>query len=135
NETFRLERVPDMYGLPLALSATTAAAITTRRTEDAAARLLANGVLVRIDDVELKGFDGARSVYAYVPQDDPGRGAFEAGREALDRDLLREGLTHLSQVGSGCLRDAATFVSGRYRSAHKSVHWPAELRTLAETEI
>jgi adenylate cyclase len=122
NETFRLERVPDMYGLPLALAATTAAAITARRTEDAAARLLANGVLVRIDDVELKGFDGARSVYAYVPQDDPGRSAFEAGREALDRDLLREGLTHLSQVGSGCLRDAATFVSGRYRSAHEPVH-------------
>ena len=122
NETFRLERVPDMYGLPLALSATTAAAITARRTEDAAARLLANGVFVRIDDVELRGFDGARSVYAYVPQDDPGRSAFEAGREALDRDLLREGLTHLSQVGSGCLRDAATFVSERYRSAHEPGH-------------
>ena len=68
-----------------------------------------------MDDVELKGFSGARSVYAFVPEDDPGRTAFEAGRKALDRNMIDQGLAHLGSVESGVLQQAAKVVSDRYR--------------------
>ena len=56
NETFRLERVPDLYGLPLMVAASTAELIMSSRSEAAAAQAIASNVLVRVDDVELKGF-------------------------------------------------------------------------------
>jgi class 3 adenylate cyclase len=116
NETFRLERIPDLYGLPLALAAATADGIKAMGSESKAAKALSGGALVRVDDVELKGFSGARGVYAYVPDGDPGRAAFEAGRAALDRGSIPEGLTHLDRVQSGLLKSAARVVSARYRS-------------------
>ncbi len=115
NETFRLERVPDLYGLPVALSATTAEAIRAGAPDKDVAEALLDGALVRIDDVELKGFSASRAVYAYVPRDDPGRAAFEAGRAALDRGLVPEGLAQLERVQSGLLKPAAKVVSERYR--------------------
>lgn len=114
NETFRLERVPDLYGFRLMAAATTAAAIMAG---EGGAAELGGGMLVRVDDVELKGFAGSRSVYAFVPADDPGLAAFQAGRKALDQQQVREGLAHLGKVDSGLLRHAATVVSERYRSA------------------
>jgi class 3 adenylate cyclase len=114
NETFRLERIPDQYGLSLAVAASTAELILASRS-DAAAAAIAGGALVRLDEVELKGFSGARSVYAFVPGDDPGRAAFEAGRQALDRKMVDEGLAHLGSVASGVLQQAAKVVSARYR--------------------
>jgi class 3 adenylate cyclase len=117
NETFRLERVPDLYGMPLMVAATTAAAIMAARPEEISTGGMTGGVLIRVDDVELKGFTGSRSVFAFVPGDDPGRAAFEAGRKALDQGRVHEGLAHLNRVQSGLLQKAATVVSDRYRSA------------------
>ncbi len=115
NETFRLERVPDLYGLPLIVAASTADLILASPSGAAAAQAIAGGVLMRVDDLELKGFTGARAVYAFVPADDPGRASFEAGRNALDRNMIDEGLAHLDRVESGVLRQAAKIVSARYR--------------------
>jgi class 3 adenylate cyclase len=115
NETFRLERVPDLYGLPLIVAASTADLILASPSGAAAAQAIAGGVLMRVDDLELKGFTGARAVYAFVPADDPGRASFEAGRNALDRNMIDEGLAHLDRVESGALRQAAKVVSARYR--------------------
>ena len=117
NETFRLERIPDLYGLRLILAAATAELIMAGQAATTAPQDMAGGALIRVDDVELKGFTGSRSVYAFVPGDDPGRAAFEAGRKALDQQSVLEGLAHLGKVDSGLLRHAATVVAERYRSA------------------
>ena len=109
NETFRIEKVADVYGLPLLLAASTAEMIMG--STSGAASVLGSNVLLRIDDLELKGFAGARSVYALVPRDDPGLAAFEAGRKALDRHMVGEGLAHLAAVERGMLRQAAKVVS------------------------
>jgi adenylate cyclase len=113
NETFRIEKVADVYGLPLLLAASTAEMIMG--STSGAASVLGSNVLLRIDDLELKGFAGARSVYALVPRDDPGLGAFEAGRKALDRHMVGEGLAHLAAVERGMLRQAAKVVSARHQ--------------------
>ena len=113
NETFRIEKVADVYGLPLLLAASTAEMIMG--STSGAASVLGSNVLLRIDDLELKGFAGARSVYALVPRDDPGLAAFEAGRKALDRHMVGEGLAHLAAVERGMLRQAAKVVSARHQ--------------------
>ena len=115
NETFRIEKVADVYGLPLLLAASTAEMIMG--STSGAASVLGSNVLLRIDDLELKGFAGARSVYALVPRDDPGLAAFEAGRKALDRHMVGEGLAHLAAVERGMLRQAAKVVSARHQPA------------------
>jgi class 3 adenylate cyclase len=115
NETFRLEKIPDLYGLPLLMAASTAEMMMASKSSAASAEVLAGRVLVRVDDVELKGFGGPRSVYALVPSDDPGLAAFEAGRKALDQQMLRDGLAQLDGVDSGMLQQAAKIVSARYR--------------------
>jgi adenylate cyclase len=116
NETFRLEKVPDAYGLPLLVAASTTDLIMASKSA-ASAEVLANNVLVRVDDLELKGFAGSRSVYALVPRDDPGLAEFSAGRKALDQMMLSEGLAHLSHVDRGMLQQAAKIVSARYRQS------------------
>ena len=113
NETFRIEKVADVYGLPLLLAASTAEMIMG--STSGAASVLGSNVLLRIDDLELKGFAGERSIYALVPKDDPGLAAFEAGRKALDRHMEGEGLAHLAAVQSGMLRQAAKVVSARHQ--------------------
>jgi hypothetical protein len=62
---------------------------------------------VRIDDVELKGFDGPRPIYTLVPKDDPGLADFRAARNALDRKMYGEALARLKAVDSGMLQFAA----------------------------
>jgi class 3 adenylate cyclase len=114
NETFRLEKVPDLYGLPLLVAASTAELIMSSQLT-AASDVLANNVLVRVDDVELKGFAKPESIHALVPKDDPGLAKFEAGRKALDQQMLREGLAHLKGVDSGMLQQAAKIVSARHQ--------------------
>jgi adenylate cyclase len=116
NETFRLEKVPDAYGLPLLVAASTTNLIMASKSA-ASGEVLANNVLVRVDDLELKGFAGSRSVYALVPRDDPGLAEFAAGRKALDQMMLSEGLAHLSHVDRGMLQQAAKIVSARYRQS------------------
>ena len=113
NETFRLEKVPDLYGLPLLVAASTAELIMSSQPIAASAEVLASNVLVRVDDVELKGFAKPDSVYALVPRDDPGLARFEAGRKALDQQMLCEGLAHLKERRP---RDAATGGESRGRS-------------------
>jgi class 3 adenylate cyclase/CHASE2 domain-containing sensor protein len=113
NETFRIEKVADVYGLPLLLAASTAEMILG--STSGAVSALGSNVLLRIDDLELKGFAGERSIYALVPKDDPGLAAFEAGRKALDRHMEGEGLAHLAAVQSGMLRQAAKVVSARHQ--------------------
>lgn len=116
NETFRLEKVPDLYGLPLLLAASTANLIMSSTSAAAATELLAGNVLVRVDDIEMKGFAAPEAVYALVPRDDPGLAAFEAGRKALDQQQIGEGLAHLRGVNSGMLQQAAKVVSARHQS-------------------
>jgi adenylate cyclase len=113
NETFRLEKMPDVYGLPLLVAASTAEMIV--KSEAAKASVLESNALVRIDDVDLKGFAGGRSIYALVPKDDPGLSAFEAGRKALEQGRVREGLAELEAVDRGILQQAAKVVGARYQ--------------------
>ena len=115
NETFRLEKVPDLYGLPLLVAASTAELIMSSKPIAASADVLASNVLVRVDDIELKGFAKPESVHALVPKDDPGLAKFEAGRKALDQQLLREGLAYLKGVDRGMLQQAAKIVSARHQ--------------------
>jgi adenylate cyclase len=115
NETFRLEKMPDVYGLPLLVAASTAEMIV--KSEAAKASVLESNALVRIDDVDLKGFAGGRSIYALVPKDDPGLSAFEAGRKALEQGRVREGLAQLEAVDRGILQQAAKVVCARYQPA------------------
>lgn len=120
NETFRLEKVPDLYGLPLLIAASTAEMIM----QSAKTGVLGNNVLLRIDDVDLKGFAGARSIYASVPADDPGLAEFEAARKALDRGMLQAGLSHLSAIGGGMLQQAAKVVFARYHQSNDRIGDP-----------
>jgi class 3 adenylate cyclase len=113
NETFRLEKLPDAYGLPLLLAASTAAMI--EQSPAARTGVLASNVLVRIDDVDLKGFTGGRSIYALVPKDDPWLSAFDAGRKALELGMMREGLARLAAVDGGMLQQAAKALSARFK--------------------
>jgi adenylate cyclase len=115
NETFRLEKVPDQYGLPLLVAASTAEMIM--KATAAANGILAGSSLVRVDDVELRGFSRPDAIYALVPDDDPGLARFEAGRKALDQQMLREGLALLEGVDAGMLQQAAKVVCARYRTS------------------
>src|SRR5262249_20197444 len=117
NETFRLEKVPDVYGLSVLLAGSTAEMIRATKSEAAAAGALGNNVLVRVDDLGLKGFAPAGSIQALVPDDDPRRAKFEAGRKALDEGRVCEGLADLAAVDSGMLQQAAKVVSARYQPA------------------
>jgi class 3 adenylate cyclase len=113
NETFRLEKMPDVYGLPLLVAASTAEMIV--HSVAAKASVLGSNALLRIDDVDLKGFSGGRSIYALVPKDDPGLAAFEAGRKALEQGRVGEGLAQLEAVDRGILQQAAKVVCARYQ--------------------
>jgi adenylate cyclase len=107
NETFRLEKVPDIYGLSLLVAGSASEMIQASNSSMQSIGLLENNVLVRIDDVELKGFDGVRPIYTLVPKDDPGLADFQAARNALDRKMYGEALARLKAVGSGMLQLAA----------------------------
>jgi class 3 adenylate cyclase len=113
NETFRLEKVPDLYGLPLLVSASTAELILSCPSGAPSTGILATSVLVRVDDVELKGFDKPESVHALVPKDDPGLTDFLAGRKALDQRRYTEGVEHLQRIDRGILQQAAKIVAAR----------------------
>jgi adenylate cyclase len=117
NETFRLEKVPDLYGLPLLVSASTADLILSAESTVASTGVLAANVLIRVDDVALKGFDKPESVHALVAKDDPGLPEFLAGRKALDEQMHCEGLAHLKNVDRGVLQQAAKVISERYRTS------------------
>ena len=106
NETFRLEKVPDAYGLSL-LVAGSAAEMIEASTSSQSIGVLARKVLVRIDDVELKGFDGSRPIYTLVPRNDPGLADFTAARNALDQKRVCDARRHLKAVDNGMLQDAA----------------------------
>jgi adenylate cyclase len=117
NETFRLEKVPDLYGLPLLVAASTAQLIEAARHTPAGAQVLGSHVLVRVDEVELKGFAAPESIYTLVPRDDPGLVAFQAAREALDAGMIVQGLARLRAVEGGLLQQAAKVVAARLQSA------------------
>jgi len=113
NETFRLEKVPDVYGLPLLVAASTADMIMASKSLAVSAGVLAGNVLVRVDAIELKGFAEPRSIYALVPSDDPGLVEFRAGCEALDRKMLREARAHFDGVNRGMLQQTAKILATR----------------------
>jgi class 3 adenylate cyclase/CHASE2 domain-containing sensor protein len=115
NETFRLEKVPDAYGLSLLVAGAAAEMIEASKSSQSIG-VLASNVLVRIDDVELKGFDGLRPIYTLVPGDDPGLADFQAGRNALDRQMVCEALAHLRAVDGGMLQAAAKTLLQRFGS-------------------
>jgi class 3 adenylate cyclase len=107
NETFRLEKVPDIYGLSLLVAGSAAEMIEASKSSSQSIGVLESNVLVRIDDVELKGFDGLRPIYTLVPRGDPGLADFQAARDALDQQMFCEALAHLKAVNSGMLQAAA----------------------------
>jgi class 3 adenylate cyclase/CHASE2 domain-containing sensor protein len=115
NETFRLEKLPDLFGLDLLVADTTVRAI--RGSQDTVATLVAgpsaDPMFVRIDDVELKGFPGLRSIFALVPADDPGIGAFTAGRRALDARDYKGAAAELNNVKTGILSLAARRIAAQ----------------------
>jgi class 3 adenylate cyclase len=111
NETFRLEKLPDHYGVPILVAASTANRIF--QSPPTLAEELAGNKLVRLDEVALKGFTEPRSVYALVPDDDPGLAMFEAGRVALDQHRLNEALAQFRSIKTGVLTQAAKIVSAR----------------------
>ncbi|HET7256134.1 MAG TPA: CHASE2 domain-containing protein [Xanthobacteraceae bacterium] len=115
NETFRLEKVPDAYGLSLLVAGSAAEMIEASKASQSIG-VLASNVLVRIDDVELKGFDGLRPIYTLVPGDDPGLADFQAARNALDRHMVCEALAHLRAVDGGMLQVAAKTLLQRFGS-------------------
>ena len=115
NETFRLEKVPDAYGLSLLVAGSAAEMIEASKSSQSIG-VLASNVLVRIDDVELKGFDGLRPIYTLVPSDDPGLADFQAARNALDRQMVCEALAHLKAVDGGMLQAAAKTLLQRFGS-------------------
>ena len=115
NETFRLEKVPDAYGLSLLVAGSAAEMIEASKSSQSIG-VLASNVLVRIDDVELKGFDGLRPIYTLVPRDDPGLADFQAARNALDRQMVCEALAHLRAVDGGMLQVAAKTLLQRFGS-------------------
>jgi len=115
NETFRLEKVPDAYGLSLLVAGSAAEMIEASKASQSIG-VLASNVLVRIDDVELKGFDGLRPIYTLVPGDDPGLAEFQAARNALDRHMVCEALAHLRAVDGGMLQVAAKTLLQRFGS-------------------
>lgn len=115
NETFRLEKVPDAYGLSLLVAGSAAEMIEASKSSQSIG-VLASNVLVRIDDVELKGFDGLRPIYTLVPGDDPGLAEFQAARNALDRHMVCEALAHLRAVDGGMLQVAAKTLLQRFGS-------------------
>ncbi len=116
NETFRLEKAPDLYGLPLLMSASTAELIMSSTSIATSTGVLAANVLVRVDEIEMKGFDKPESVHALVPTDDPGLTKFLAGRKALDQGMTCEGLALMQSVDRGMLQQAAKVISARYRT-------------------
>jgi class 3 adenylate cyclase len=105
NETFRLEKVPDIYGVSLLVAGSAVEMIGASKSQSIS--VLERNVLVRVDDVELKGFDGLRPIYTLVPREDPGLADFQAARNALDQKLFCEALAHLQAVDSGMLQLAA----------------------------
>jgi hypothetical protein len=77
-----------------------------------------SNVLLRIDDVGLKGFAEARSIYALVPADDPGLAHFEAARKALDRGMQRALPTSAPSAAECCnkrLRSCPLATNGSIR--------------------
>jgi hypothetical protein len=68
--------------------------------------VLASNVLVRIDDVELKGFDGLRPIYTLVPGDDPGLADFQAARNACSASVLFRDGGRYRVSRSGCSETA-----------------------------
>jgi adenylate cyclase len=117
NETFRLEKVPDLYGLPLLVAASTAQLIEDARHTPTGAQVLGSHLIVRVDEVELKGFAAPESIYTLVPRDDPGLVAFQAAREALDAGMIVQALARLRAVEGGLLQQAAKVVATRLQSA------------------
>jgi len=96
------------------VAASTAKAILAATSISGAPEFLASNVLVRVDDVRLKGFPAPRSFYTLVPRDDPGLAKFEAGRKALDQYRVRDGLALLAAIDSGMLHQAAKTVAARF---------------------
>src|SRR5262249_60277861 len=101
-------------GLSLLIAASTAEMIIQRANTG----VLGSNVLLRIDDVELKGFAQARPIYALVPAHDPGLPEFEAARNALDRGTVQAGLAPLPAASSGKPRQTAKSASPPCHARH-----------------
>jgi len=127
NETFRLEKVPDIYGLSLLVAGSASDMIQASQASMQSIGMLESNVLVRIDDVELKGFDGLRPIYTLVPKDDPGLAEFRAARNALDRKMYDEALAHLTAVDSGMLLGAAKTLLQHARDVAGAQHFAGKL--------
>ena len=72
--------------------------------------------MVRIDEVELKGFDGLRPIYTLAPRDDPGLADSQAARNALDQQMFCKAMAYLKAVDSGMLQAAAKTLLQRFGS-------------------
>jgi class 3 adenylate cyclase len=114
NQTFRLEKLPDLYGLELLIADTTVNAVNEQRYKAAAASpSSADPIFVRIDDVKLKGFPELRSVFALVPANDPGIASFIEARVALDNRDYDRAIVEFNKVSAGLLCSAAKYIVAR----------------------
>lgn len=115
NEAFRLEKMPDLYGLSVLVGGSTVAALLGQASDPSSPMF--GHAFVRVDDVVLKGFTELRPIYAVVDTGDPGLPAFLSGRAALDEGRLSEARAALGSVRAGSLAKAAarllTLASGR----------------------
>jgi adenylate cyclase len=108
NETFRLEKLPDAYGIALLIAGSTVKAINAlQQSIGPAAHLPQGTALVKIDEVELKGFAEPRTIYALIDAGDPGLAAFVAAREAIDANHPSEGYRRLLSIDRGMLQPVA----------------------------
>jgi adenylate cyclase len=114
NETFRLEKLPDLYGVPLLVAGETVEAIKAYvEANEPAGQRLGDSVFVRIDNVELKGFAGHHAVYALVPANEPGLKEFMEARQALDVGAIEEARRGFEWVNEGMLTGAAQALLAR----------------------
>jgi class 3 adenylate cyclase len=120
NETFRLEKLPDLYGVPLLVAASTAQLLMSSKSAGGPDGMLVKHALIRLDDVALKGFAKPESIYGLVPRDDPGLAKFAGARKALDRHMVGEALACLSGIENGMLKGAAKVLRDRYAAVNAS---------------
>ena len=105
NEAFRLEKAPDLYGLPVLAAGGTVEALLGAGPDPSSP--LFGRAFVRVDDLPLKGFSELRPIFAVVSTADPGLDAFLRGRAALDGGRVAEAVAALRSVRDGSLAVAA----------------------------
>lgn len=111
NEAFRLEKLPDLYGLNILIAGSTVEAVFAAGVDGGSP--VFGHTFVRIDEVQMKGFTELRPIYAVVDTGDPGLPAFLLARTALDEGRPAEAEAALRSICEGSLTTAAARLLAR----------------------